>query len=74
MKILRHTIILIFIAAGLLFARTARDFQKVDSKNLQVKSKHYWVKDCSEDNQSQLDRKRTHKKRRKIRKPVKGLR
>ena len=73
MKILRHTIILIFIAGGLLFARTARDFQK-DSKNLQVKSKHYWVKDCSEDNQSQLDRKRTHKKRRKIRKPIKGLR
>ena len=73
MKILRHTIILIFIAGGLLFARTDRDSQK-DSKNLQVKSKHYWVKDCSEDNQSQLDRKRTHKKRRKIRKPVKGLR
>jgi hypothetical protein len=48
--------------------------KKVDSKNLRVENKHYWVKDYSEDNQNYLDRKRTHKKRRKIRKPIKGLR
>ena len=74
MQVLRNIIILIFIAGGLLFARTSRDLKKVDSKNLRVENKHYWVKDYSEDNQNYLDRKRTHKKRRKIRKPVKGLR
>jgi len=74
MQVLRNIIILIFIAGGLLFARTSRDLKKVDSKNLRVENKHYWVKDYSEDNQNYLDRKRTHKKRRKIRKPIKGLR
>ena len=74
MQVLRNIIILIFIAGGLLFSRTSRDLKKVDSKNLRVENKHYWVKDYSKDNQNYLDRKRTHKKRRKIRKPIKGLR
>ena len=40
-----------------------------------VKSEHYWVKDHSEDNDNnQLNRKRSHKRRRKVRKPSKGLR
>ena len=40
-----------------------------------VKSEHYWVKDQSENgDKNKLDRKRSHKRRRKIRKPIKGLR
>ena len=74
MKILRHMVVFTFIAFGLLFPRTSRDIQRVDDKNLEVKNKHYWVKNHVEDDIDQLDRKRSHKKRRKIRKPIKGLR
>ena len=74
MKVLRNVVVLTFIIGGLLFSRTGRDAQKVDDKNLKVKNKHYWVKDHSENNEDQLNRKRTHKRRRKIKKPVKGLR
>ena len=74
MKILRDVVIVTFVVVGLLFARTDRDVQRDDGKNLKVKSKHYLVKDHAEDNKGQLERKRTHKRRRKIKKPVKGLR
>jgi hypothetical protein len=40
----------------------------------QYKSNHYWVKDVSDKSDIKLDRKRSHKRRRRIRKPVKGLR
>ena len=74
MKILRNTIILTFIIGGLLFARTGRDVKKVEDKNLKVKNQHYLVKGNSDENKDQLNRKRSNKRRRKIRKPVKGLR
>ena len=74
MKILRKTIIITFIVSGLIFARTGKDVKRADNKNLNVKNQHYWVKDNSENDNNQLDRKRSHKRRRKIRKPVKGLR
>ena len=74
MKILRNTLILTFIVGGLVFARTGKDIKRAESKNLNVKNQHYWVKDHADENQSQLDRKRSNKRRRKIRKPVKGLR
>ena len=74
MKVLRHLVVFTFIAFGLLFSRTSREVQRVDDKNLEVKNKHYWVKIYAEDHGEQLDRKRSHKKRRKIRKPIKGLR
>ena len=73
MKILRNTIIITFIV-GLIFARTGKNVERSESKNLNVKNQHYWVKDHSENDNGQLDRKRSHKRRRKIRKPVKGLR
>ena len=58
---------------GFIFARSNNNNSREKVKNL--KSEHYWVKDHSEDNgNNQLDRKRTHKRRRKIRKPIKGLR
>ena len=72
MKILRNVSILTFVFVGLLFART--DTDRDIGKKLKFKSKHYLVKDHAEDNKGQLERKRTHKRRRKIKKPVKGLR
>ena len=74
MKILRNTIIITFIVSGLVFSRTGQDDKRAEDKNLNVKNQHYWVKDYSNNDNDQLDRKRSHKRRRKIRKPVKGLR
>ena len=74
MKILRNTIIITFIVGGLVFARTDRSISKAEDKNLKVKNQHYWVKDHADEDKGKLDRKRSNKRRRKIRKPVKGLR
>ena len=74
MKILRYTFILTFIVVGLVFARTGKDIKRAESKNLKVNNQHYLVKDHADEDKSQLDRKRSNKRRRKIRKPVKGLR
>ena len=73
MKILRNIIIITFFVSGLIFARTGKDFKRAEYKNLKINNQHYWVNDHS-DNNDQLDRKRSHKRRRKVRKPVKGLR
>ena len=74
MKITGKLFILTFVVGGLIFARSAKPDPRAEGTN-QVKSEHYWVKDHSKDNSiGQLDRKRSHKRRRKIRKPVKGLR
>ena len=74
MKIIGKIIILTFVVGGLIFARSAKPDPSAEGTS-QVKSEHYWVKDHSKDNSGdQLDRKRSHKRRRKIRKPVKGLR
>ena len=68
--------ILVFalLAGGIIFARGVKSNSRVEGTK--VKSgQHYWVKDQSENNdQNKLDRKRSHKRRRKVRKPVKGLR
>ena len=74
MKILRDTLILTFIVGGLIFARTGKDSKRAENTNLKVKNQHFWVKDHVDEDKSQLDRKRSNKRRRKIRKPVKGLR
>ena len=74
MKILRNTIVITFVIVGLIFARSGKNVERSENKNLNVKNQHYWVKDHSENDNGQLDRKRSHKRRRKIRKPVKGLR
>ena len=63
-----------FVFGGLVFARTGKSDQRSVDKNTQSKSNHYWVKDVSDNSDVKLDRKRSHKRRRKIRKPVKGLR
>ena len=74
MKILRNTIIIIFIVSGLVLARAGSSYNKAEDKNLKVKNQHYWVKDHANEDKGQLERKRSNKRRRKIRKPVKGLR
>ena len=74
MKTLRDVIIITFIFSGLIFARTGKDVKRAEVKDLNVKNQHYWVKNYSDNDNDQLDRKRSHKRRRKIRKPVKGLR
>ena len=74
MKILQNTLILTFIVGGLVFARTGKDINRAESTNLKVKNQHYWAKDHVDEDKNQLDRKRSNKRRRKIRKPVKGLR
>ena len=74
MNILKNTIIIAFIVTGMVFARTGQDVKRAENKNINVKNQHYWVKDHSVNENDQLDRKRSHKRRRKIRKPVKGLR
>ena len=74
MKILQNAIILTFIVGGLLYARTSRDVERAEDNNMKVKNQYYWVIDHSDNDNNQLDRKRSHKRRRKIRKPNKGLR
>ena len=73
MKLVSKWLALFFIIIGFVFPRGEKDNQKVEERK--TKSKYYIVKDFSKENQNaQLDRKRVHKRRRKIRKPVKGLR
>ena len=74
MKTMKKVIIVTLVVGGLNFARTGKsDFRSEEIKT-QSKSNHYWVKDVSDKSDIKLDRKRSHKRRRKIRKPVKGLR
>ena len=74
MKTMSKVILVTFIVGGLVFARMGKGDPRSVEKNAQSKSNHYWVKDVSDNSDVKLDRKRSHKRRRKIRKPVKGLR
>ena len=73
MQILSKVVLITMIISGLIFSRTGKDDKREECKNLKVKNQYYWVKDHADD-KGQLDRKRSHKRRRKIRKPIKGLR
>ena len=65
--------IVTLLFSGIVFARSERNNPRLAEKK--VKTEYNWVKDQSEYNDdNKLDRKRSHKRRRKIRKPVKGLR
>ena len=74
MKTMKKVIIVTFVVGGLIFARTGENNPRSEGVIAQSKSNHYWVKDVSDKSDIKLDRKRSHKRRRKIRKPVKGLR
>ena len=73
METIYKILLVTLLAGGLVFARSGKNNPRVGDKK--VKSEHYWVKDQSENgNKNKLERKRSHKRRRKIRKPIKGLR
>ena len=74
MKTMSKVILVTSIVGGLIFSRTGKSDLRSVEKNAQSKSNHYWVKDVSDNSDVKLDRKRSHKRRRKIRKPIKGLR
>lgn len=73
MKVLRVFVLLTFVIACLVFAREKKESARLVS-DYQVKNKHFWVKDHGIEVDDQLNRKRSHKRRRKIRRPIKGLR
>tara|TARA_B100002003_G_C13608881_1_gene313249 strand:- start:93 stop:314 length:222 start_codon:yes stop_codon:yes gene_type:complete len=73
METVYKILLVTLLVGGLVFARSGKNNPRVEDKK--VKSEHYWVKDQSENgDNNKLDRKRSHKRRRKIRKPIKGLR
>ena len=73
METVYKILLVTLLVGGLVFARSGKTNSRVEDKK--VKSEHYWVKDQSENgDNNKLDRKRSHKRRRKIRKPIKGLR
>ena len=79
MKVTFKIIVLSFFLVGIIFARNGKNNPRVEENKVNsehyVNSGHYFVKDHSEDNgNNKLDRKRSHKRRRRVRKPVKGLR
>ena len=74
MKTMKKVMIVTLVVGGLIFARTEKGDLRSEGVKTQSKSNHYWVKDVSDKSDIKLDRKRSHKRRRKIRKPVKGLR
>ena len=74
MNRIKKVVVLTFVVGGLIFARTGKSDPRSEGVKTQPKSRHYWVKDVSDKSDIKLDRKRSHKRRRKIRKPVKGLR
>ena len=67
-KILVFTLLVV----GLVFARDGKNHLKVAGKKAQ--NEHYWTNNQSGDDNIPIERKRSHKRRRKVRKPVKGLR
>ena len=73
METIYKILLVTLLTVGLVFARSGKNNSKVEYKK--VKSEYSWVKDQSENgDKNKLDRKRSHKRRRKIRKPMKGLR
>ena len=66
-------VVFTLLVGGLIFARGGKNNIRLAEKK--VKCEYSIAKGNSEDNSNnQLERKRSHKRRRKIRKPIKGLR
>ena len=75
MKTIGKLFIITFFVCGLVFSRPSKANVELVVKKPQVCKEYSWVKDVyKEDINDNLDRKRSHKRRRKIRKPIKGLR
>ena len=65
--------LLTIMLVGFVYTRSNQtNSRMVENK---IKSEHFWAKvQYENDDSNKLERKRSHKRRRKIRKPVKGLR
>ena len=75
MKLYRKVFIVTFILLGIMVSRERTNAGTSEIKLINGDNKqHYYFKDCAYQDDNQLDRKRSHKRRRKIRKPIKGLR
>ena len=73
MKLLMRVFVVTILCFGVIFAKEKKNNLKIVVKKERVD--HYWEKQqYKNDENSQLERKRSHKRRRKIRKPIKGLR
>ena len=72
MKLVVKFLVLIILVGGFLFARSEEKGSRSSQKK--IRNDYYVVQDHSNKAGDQLDRKRVHKRRRKIRKPIKGLR
>ena len=68
-------VILICVAGSFLLARSGESRSKITESFSQPKDNYYFDNNLYEDSGIKVDRrKRSHKRRRKIRKPIKGLR
>ena len=74
MKAVNSILVITILVGGLVFARSGVVNPRVEENKNRIKSEHFWVKGHSDAEDNQLERKRSHKRRRKIRKPIKGLR
>ena len=76
MKLIINCLIVTFIFTALIFSRNESNTFKFDEKNNRKnKIDHTWISGNNvQDDDKDLNRKRSNKRRRKIRKPIKGLR
>ena len=73
MKLVIKFVIIATLSVGVIFAKERKNNSRVVIKKTKID--YSFVKDQSQNNEgNQLERKRSHKRRRKIRKPIKGLR
>ncbi len=72
MKVAFKIIVLSFFLVGIIFARNGKNNPRVEENK--VNSEHYFVKGHSENGNDQVNGERSHKRRRRVRKPTKGLR
>ena len=65
--------LIVLLSVGVIFAKERKNNSRMAIKK--VKVDYSFIKDKFQNNEdNQLERKRSHKRRRKIRKPIKGLR
>ena len=68
-------VLIMCVAGSVLLARSGESRAKITESFSQPNNNYYFDNNLSEDSGIKVDRrKRSHKRRRKIRKPIKGLR
>tara|TARA_Y100000758_G_C15741202_1_gene308422 strand:- start:242 stop:460 length:219 start_codon:yes stop_codon:yes gene_type:complete len=72
MKLLSRVFVVTVLCFGVIFAKEKKNNLRIVVKKERVDL--YWEKQQEQNDENQLERKRSHKRRRKIRKPIKGLR